>query len=614
MEKKKKKQKAKKASKKAGKRGGRNKGLRRSADAMKSILIDNDEITIIINGKKAASRRVQDYLSEEDYKYMDNEAYKYFLGFAEQHPRLREYLDYQGANLLDFVEEEFSSKSVFSFTLRDIVRHVGAVMKVIDTEKPYKMTVRDKATLKNRIAALVAGKAGIRTRAGSYGIGRRLNRTIRQDIVSAGYQSYLKLQNIKRRAWKRTEKNKGGVLLLPYYANHADVMNPVIKLLRKKGANHDIVCVDNVFNVTKKKLKKYGISHETFENYTSRKVRKLVNRRKKDMRRRWECLKNDDEVRDSITFRKIPLWEILRPRLRHLFLTRFGQVIEHVETTRNIIDMKEPSAAVIANDTSTYGRAACRAAAVDAVPTLNIQHGAIADEPKYSRVFADRMAVEGPAVKKFFVDKGLPADKFIVTGQPRFDKLAKREGIISRDEMCRKLGIPRKKKILVLATQVPECDEHVVRAVYDAVKGMKDAVLVVKLHPAERTDAMYQSLRKETGISNIIIGKDIDLYGLLNACELMMTVFSTTAIEAMMLDKPVITINLTGEPDMMPYAREGAALGVRRKEDIRPAILNVMGDKKTQHKLRKGRQRFIYGRAYKMDGKASQRVVKVIER
>jgi CDP-glycerol glycerophosphotransferase (TagB/SpsB family) len=45
----------------------------------------------------------------------------------------------------------------------------------------------------------------------------------------------------------------------------------------------------------------------------------------------------------------------------------------------------------------------------------------------------------------------------------------------------------------------------------------------------------------------------------------MITAYSTTAIEAMILKKPVVIVNLSGEKDQMPYVRSGASVGVYKK-------------------------------------------------
>ena len=134
------------------------------SEVMKSLFINDGTVTVFLDKKKAALRDAKDYLSKEDYSYLDKETYILFRKFHNLHPKLMDYFEYQGNNLLDFVEEEFSIKSYFRPTLKDIVRTIGIVMKVYKVEKPYKVTVRDDITLKNRISLLVAKKMGLKQR------------------------------------------------------------------------------------------------------------------------------------------------------------------------------------------------------------------------------------------------------------------------------------------------------------------------------------------------------------------------------------------------------------------------------------------------------------------
>jgi CDP-glycerol glycerophosphotransferase (TagB/SpsB family) len=93
-----------------------------------------------------------------------------------------------------------------------------------------------------------------------------------------------------------------------------------------------------------------------------------------------------------------------------------------------------------------------------------------------------------------------------------------------------------------------------------------------------------------------------------------MTVHSTVALEAMLLNKPVITINLTGTPDYMPYAESGAALGVYREEDLVPAIRKALRDPQVIEEMAQSREKFISEYAYKPDGQAAKRIAELITR
>ena len=113
-------------------------------------------------------------------------------------------------------------------------------------------------------------------------------------------------------------------------------------------------------------------------------------------------------------------------------------------------------------------------------------------------------------------------------------------------------------------------------------------------------------------LENVVLTKDSNLYHLFDICDLVLTCASTTALEAMIMGKPVIDINLADLPDVLPYTQSGAAIGVYRSEDLVPAIMDVMDKEEVKLKLEEKRQRFVYDYAYLQDGQAASRVVGLI--
>ena len=52
-----------------------------------------------------------------------------------------------------------------------------------------------------------------------------------------------------------------------------------------------------------------------------------------------------------------------------------------------------------------------------------------------------------------------------------------------------------------------------------------------------------------------VLNEEYDTYEALNACDVLITVSSTTAIEAMIMKKPIIILNLTDE-EITPYLNQ----------------------------------------------------------
>ena len=228
------------------------------------------------------------------------------------------------------------------------------------------------------------------------------------------------------------------------------------------------------------------------------------------------------------------------------------------------------------------------------------------------------IAVLSQFEKDMYVSLGVPPEKIFITGQPRFDIIWQKQSN-PNGQIIAELGVPEEKGIIVLATQpfvepriwTEQQREQLVQAAVSAVKEFPDKQLVIKLHPDESIEK-YRKILTNIGEDKAIICRDVNLYELLNAGELLMTGDSTVGLEAMLLDKPVIVVNFTGRPCVMGYAESGAAIGVYKEEGLAPAIGKALYDPLVRKELKQNREGFINKHVYKPDGQASKRVAKLI--
>ncbi len=227
------------------------------------------------------------------------------------------------------------------------------------------------------------------------------------------------------------------------------------------------------------------------------------------------------------------------------------------------------------------------------------------------------MAVPNQALKDAFTQAGYPPESVFVTGQPRLDRLINRK--FSKDRLRSDLGIARDKEIAVLATQplkifLSDGDrKKLTSAVVNAMDSFPEEQLVIKLHPEEHISEYKQVLR-EINRDNVILCQTIDVYELLNASNLVMTIASTVALEAMLFNKPVLCIDFTGRVPIHLFTEDGAAIAVHQEADLVPAIHKALHDPQTIKELEQGRKKFIDKHIYKPDGLTSKRVAELIVR
>jgi hypothetical protein len=228
------------------------------------------------------------------------------------------------------------------------------------------------------------------------------------------------------------------------------------------------------------------------------------------------------------------------------------------------------------------------------------------------------IAVLSQFEKEVYSSLGVPPEKIFITGQPRFD-LIWEEKSSPKEQTLPKLGIAQNQGVIVLATEplvelhvwTKQQREQLVRAVANALEELPDKQLVIKLHPDESIET-YGEILSTIGKDKAIVCRDVDIYELLHACELLLVGDSTVGLEAMLFDKPVINLNFTGSPSVMGYAESGAALGAYKEEDLAPAIQKALHDLQVRKELEQNRKRFISKHVYQRDGQASKRVAELI--
>ena len=232
---------------------------------------------------------------------------------------------------------------------------------------------------------------------------------------------------------------------------------------------------------------------------------------------------------------------------------------------------------------------------------------------EFEELMPDYFFVIGYKYKKI-KEKFLAPSKILVTGQPRYDILHYAKEIYAKDKFLVENKIGKNKKIVLWTTQCHgmPTNENInnLEAICRAVKDL-NLVLMIKQHPNE--GEYYTELIKEYlakyNVEALLTGKNSDTYQQIYVCDLLITKDSTTALEAIAINKPVIILNLGPKSDIMDYVTEGVAKGVYAKEDLKPSIEKLILD---DSELAKKREEYIKQHLYKIDGKSTERVLNII--
>jgi UDP-N-acetylglucosamine 2-epimerase len=295
-----------------------------------------------------------------------------------------------------------------------------------------------------------------------------------------------------------------------------------------------------------------------------------------------------------------------------------SQVYSRALWLNEIFERFRPDAVVTFPVYAYLGRIASRMARIDRVPTLMFYHtipSGMKPHPEFiGSDVTDYVAVCNEQFKATLAASGVSPTKVIVVGNPKFDAIPSRSRFEDRNYVCNKFGANAGADILLVASHIlaPGTKEWLCALVRQLKKLDPNRFkLIIKPHPGEDPD-VYERILQEEGFSGATISRQVPLYCLLNASDIVFVSHSTVGSEAVLFDRPLICINLTGIPYSVRYDEEGVALLVRKEADILPAIEAVLHDKRVKQRLQRARRQFQQRYAFRLDGRSTDRFANVI--
>ena len=201
-------------------------------------------------------------------------------------------------------------------------------------------------------------------------------------------------------------------------------------------------------------------------------------------------------------------------------------------------------------------------------------------------------------VKSRLIDRGIDEKYIKVTGQPAFDHV-KFYYDLNNNILKSEYGYQEDEKILLWISPGNKDQESIISELVRIEEKYSNFKLIIKLHPNEDGKKIINQLEKLKSKAKV---HSEDLQKLILISDLVITEFSAVGLEAILLDKPLITLNLTGKEDRVAYAEAGAALGVYNLNAIEEAIIKVFEDSTLIEVLMKNRKKFH------SDGLAAEKV------
>lgn len=584
----------------------------------------------------------EDYVIKETYEKIDKKARSLTNNWYNQE-EIKEALMYQGISLGSLVEYKLT------FLFVRIIKSVATINAVIEIERPDRIVLVEDKELVSRTCSLLGklknipvlsikqsaissvrsyflrdsvpvtiGLAGFEL---SFSIPHSILNYLRYGINLLGKNWIGMERKIHKQRRRESTVQKNKILML-----EANIMEyePLIKALRD---DNDLIIINEVKPIGSsfgalRILLENDRPYKSLEDYISKQVRRTINEEARSVvDKRNNIIRTNENFKKMFAFQGIPFWELVEDRFQHLFSKRgsFVKVVRYIEAIKSLIRTERINMIIAFTDVLEFEKTAVVIGNSMGLPTLVLQHGVTGGDIGYVPLTADRMAVWGRISKDWMIRRDTNPDRLFVTGCPKFDLLP--QSSVAKEEFRRKLKLIPDKNLIVLATEPfggdtsiekEEEPEMLFRIVLEAMREFPEIQFVIKPHPSEDV-RFYKAIAKEMK-AKVRVTKNVNLYELLSACDILMTGTSTVGLEAMMLGKPVIFMNLTGRSDPVPYAESGAAIGVYKPKEIAPAIRSILEDPQANKNLETHRKKFLPEYVYiKSNGKASKRVANLVK-
>lgn len=344
----------------------------------------------------------------------------------------------------------------------------------------------------------------------------------------------------------------------------------------------------------------------------------------REVRHLWRSLQGAPGVREAFSHRGVRFDDLCAGDLAATVLLQLPWAIRSFEEMAAVLRAARPQVACLYAESSGWGRAALAACRAAGVPTVAVQHGILyptyysylhgPDEAACPR--PDRTAVFGEAARRFLIEQGgYPAESLVPTGSPKFDALLAGSRDRDRGALRARLGVDGPTPLLVVASRFQGIREtH--RAIGSAFPSLVRAVeqmriaCLVRPHPAEPAGA-YEEVLRETGARHTRLAPpEVGLVDLLHASDALATVESLSAVEALVLDRPVLILNTP--TNLQALVDSGVALGVPVGADPQDALRRVLFDAGTREQLARARAGYLTDVAAGVDGRATERILALV--
>ena len=405
------------------------------------------------------------------------------------------------------------------------------------------------------------------------------------NILSFAFKNYFYYnEKIKQKLTKKLSCPGDKVLFLTY-TNHYNKntgktyrIQKLIELIsRGKKIKPLVMYTDPLSRVVSSGIKNFD---HTLYGHVDEEAINAAKKEAKNLTKEWK------KIDKTLLFGE--RWELIQPVMDFFFSYEFMyNTLLYYLTSKKIIQEQKVKAVVLTSRNGFFEKCMIVAAQKLNIPTVIIQHGLGLGLFSPETPDGVKHLVFGEIFRERLLRLGVSEKDIIIVGPLLFDEIV---------PFIRKKNKKEGKAAIITAPFIEENrlskEAHFrqVEKVIDSLQGHCSEI-VIKLHPREKTKRDYEELLAKKGIKNTAVVESMEsgqLYSILADASLVINFFSTVALEAMILDRPVLTIDpLVGTSHLMKEEPFTGGVAVAIDGDIAKAVKEALQDREEWKQKRK---------------------------
>ena len=390
----------------------------------------------------------------------------------------------------------------------------------------------------------------------------------------------------------------------------------LINLLKQ---TKDVVCIDLDYNFHgNNDVLKEKMNDENFwfpmESILESRFFKLNEH--KSFFKNYNKLINQNQFQNLFNFKGISLWFQLKDFFNMMTFSPYIPLfLKLLDSTQAFFAKNQPNSVFLTYENGSLAQCFVASLIKLNVKSIGLQHGIIyknssnyvfdnfytTDNP-LGFPLPDFLLLFGDYAKQVLKQSNYPIERLITFGNSFFFNLENIKRKFDNEKLFLKHGINKNQKIILFTTgrmqrkyQATQgnydYDEKIWEYLLENFGGNDDYFLFLKPHPTEYDVKIYEEILKKSTFSNAKVIQD-DLFELISISSIIVSVFSTTMIDALCFNKN--SIQVIFDNIKWPILKDKSdVISVSELYDLSKTIVDILEDKNLRNLLSKNRINFI---------------------